>query len=81
MFHKGKILFNEDVDELNSKYHLVRAEKSLLTKLDLIGYEEKKTHAIGVYEGERSDLETLPCSVEPATLEDIMYFATRGSHV
>lgn len=79
--HKGKILFNEDVDELNSKYHLVRAEKSLLTKLDLIGYEEKKTHAIGVYEGERSDLETLPCSVEPATLEDIMYFATRGSHV
>ena len=79
--HKGKILFSEDVDELSSTYHLVRAEKSLLTKLDLIGYEEKKTHAIGVYEGDRSDLETLPCSVESASLEDIMYFATRGRHV
>lgn len=79
--HKGNILFSEDVDELSNKYHLVRAEKSLLMKVDLIGYEEKKTHAIGVYEGERSDLETLPCSVEPASLEDIMYFATRGRHV
>ncbi|NLA81090.1 MAG: ABC transporter ATP-binding protein [Chloroflexi bacterium] len=76
--HKGQVLFSKDVEELRESYHVVKGAKDVIDTLPLLGKQSKRTHAQGLYEGERGDLADAQVELEPASLEDIMFFMKRG---
>ncbi len=76
--HKGKVLFSKDVEDLRESYHILKGSPETMNHLPLLGKQMKKTHTQGLYEGELGVLEGVEVEVEPATLEDIMFFMKRG---
>jgi len=76
--HHGRVLFSTDVEDIREHYHIVKGRADGMASLELLGRQTKQTHVQGLYQGDISRLDGWDISIEPATLEDIMYFMKRG---
>lgn len=75
--HKGEIYFTKDVDFLKENYFIVRGSREDITKMPLLGRVDRATHSEGLYQGSREEIAD-SFAVDPASLEDILYFMKRG---
>jgi len=81
--NNGEILFSSTLDEVLGKWGIIKAGKDLLEKKDIpgiMGYQ-KTEYGIEILTSETEKAQTLlpPDSItEKASLEDIMYFMSKG---
>lgn len=80
--YKGRLQFQKTIDEIRSKFFLVKGQTNQLDadlKKILKGYKKTSQNFTGLYEGDPSIFEGLEDEfiIEQATLEDIMYYTTR----
>lgn len=75
--HKGKVWFTQDIDSLRETYFVIKGAPETLDQIELIGRQNRQTHALGLFHGDASQLGH-SLAIEPASLEDIMFFMKRG---
>lgn len=80
--HNGQIVFQKSMEEIREHYHLVKGPLALLdtdTRNLFTNVRENSLGFTALFEGEPSLFKEFADEIviEPATLEDVMYFMTR----
>lgn len=81
--YQGEVRFQKSMEEVREQYHVVKGKKTLLDddiRGIFIGMEETNIGFSALFEGDPSLFDTFQNDIviEKATLEDIMYYMTRG---